>query len=246
MDYNKKILEFFTNELSQDERAALKGEMVVNSELKEDMKLQQEVLFSIANEQDDFSDFRKQLEGIGNELLNEDKNDRRSFPQINYWLAAASVVIVVGLASYLGLLQDSTYNNDQAFADYYVAYGSDLTIRGAESSNDFTKAVEMYQAGDMEQAIEAFAEIEDENVELAGFFIALCNMEMGNIENAKIKLYETKENSIFYEEQIKWYLALCHIKLDEYKEAELLLTQLMTANGAYSQQSGALLKKLDF
>jgi hypothetical protein len=88
--------------------------------------------------------------------------------------------------------------------------------------------------------------LRDENEELAGFFTALCFMEMGDIKEAQQQLRSTQEVAIFYEEQIKWYMALCHLKLDEYAQAELLLTQLQTTSNKYSNQAEELLSKVNF
>ncbi|MBK3518395.1 tetratricopeptide repeat protein [Carboxylicivirga marina] len=245
MDYNKKILQFFTNELSSEQREDLKLEMASDSGVNEDMKLQQEVLFSIANQGDGFDDFKKQLNEIGQEFLEEQDEKRNSF-KINYWLAAASVIVVIGLGSYLGLLRDASYTGGQAFVEYYSPYGTDMTVRGGEESSLFNRALESYQSGDIDAAIVSFKELSHENEELAGFFTGLCYMEMGNLELAKSQLQSTQEIAIFYEEQIKWYLSLCHIKLEEYEPAELLLTQLQTSGNSYSTKAKELLDKIDF
>ena len=243
MDYNKKILQFFTNELDTEHRNELKLEMANDVGIKEDMKLQQEVLYTIANQEDDFSDFKQQLKDVGSEFMEEEINKQSSF-KMNYWLAAASVIVVIGLGSYLGLLRDNHYSGSQVFIDYYSPYGSDMTVRGGEQSSVFDVAMEKYQAGDMNGAIASFNEIYDENQELAGFFTGLCYMELGDIETAKLKLEATKEIAIFYEEQVKWYLALCHLKLEEFKEAELLLVQIQTGGNKYSQSAKELLEKI--
>ena len=245
MDYNRRIFEFFTNDLSSDERQELKLEMADNPELTEDMKLQQEVLYTIANHKDDDLDFRKELEGISEEFFAEEERRRNSF-KMNYWLAAASVIVVIGLGSYLGLLKDDNYSGGQAFVEYYTPYGADMTVRGGEQSTLFDSALKQYQAGDMTTAIESFKELGEENEELAGFFTALCYMEMGNVENAKQQLQSTQKIAIFYEEQIKWYMALCHLKLEEYDQAELLLTQLQTSGNKYSSKAEEVLDKMNF
>ncbi|MBS2213521.1 hypothetical protein KEM09_19075 [Carboxylicivirga mesophila] len=244
MDYDKKILQLFTNELDPLHRAELKAELVNNEGLKEDVKLQQEVLYTIANHEEDYSDFRKQLKDIGNEFITEEDSKKSSF-KINYWLAAASVVVVIGLGSYLGLLRDANYTGNQAFVEYYSPYGADLTVRGGEQSGSFNMAFELYHSGDMNNAIEAFNELREENEELAGFFTGLCYLELGEIKEAKNELEATRNIAIFYEEQVKWYLALCHLKLEEYKDAELLLTQIMTSNNKYAKEAKDILAKLD-
>lgn len=244
MDYNKKILQFFTNELDPLQSQELKVEMANDANVEEDMKLQQEVLFAIANQQDDNSDFRQQLEEIGNEFLEEEEKPKHSFT-INYWLAAASVVVVIGLGSYLGLLKNDNYSGNQAFVEYYAPYGTDMTVRGTEQVSNFDQAFELYQSGDMSRAIESFNDLADENEELVGYFKGLCYIELGEIEKAKTQLAAAQEIAIFYEDQINWYLALCHVKQEEQQAAELLLTQILTSGNQYSSKAKELLEKLD-
>jgi len=243
MDYNKKILQFFTDELTQEQRKELAFEAVQDSNTAEDIKLQQEVLYTIAHSEEDNSDYRKQLQDIGNEFLEHEEDKKPSF-RINYWLAAASVVVVIGLGTYLGLLRDVNYGGNQAFVEYYSPYGADMTIRGHERSDLFVNAIESYQAGDIAVAIDLFEEISGDNEELAGFFLGLCYIELGDIALAKQTLMVAKEKAIFYEAQIDWYLALCYIKQQEYNEAELILTQIMTGGNQYSDQAKELLDKL--
>jgi len=244
MDYNKKILQFFTDELSQEQRQELAFEVSSDSNVAEDLKLQQEVLYAIANIEEDNSEFRKQLQDIGKEFMDEELEEKRPSIRINYWLAAASVIVVIGLGSYLGLLRDSNYTGGQAFVEYYSPYGTDLTVRGHEQSDLFVKAIQSYQTGDITVAIESFEALSDDNEELAGFFLGLCQIELGNIELAKQELLATKEGAIFYADQIDWYLALCYIKQQEYNQAELLLTQIMTGGNQYADNAKELLEKL--
>lgn len=244
MDYNKRLLQFFTNELDPSQRAELKLELANNDELKEDFKLQQELLYTIANHEEDYSDFKKQLNELGKEFLAEEESHKPSF-KINYWLAAASVAVVIGLGSYLGLLRDTNYSGSEAFVEYYSPYGANMTVRGGEQSSIFNTAFEQYQSGDIQKALASFQELRAENEELAGFYTGLCYLEIGKISEAKKELEATREIAIFYEEQVKWYLALCYLKLEEYNEAELLLTQIMTGNSKYSDNAKSILDKMD-
>ncbi|WP_430812131.1 MULTISPECIES: tetratricopeptide repeat protein [unclassified Carboxylicivirga] len=243
MDYNKKILSFFTGELDAAHREELKLEMADNAKLQEDMKLQQEVLYAIANHQDDYSDFKNQLADLGNEFMEEQEAKSPSF-KINYWLAAASLIVVLGLGSYLGLLRDSSYSGGQAFNEYYEAYGTDMMVRGNTSTGVFTKAFEQYRSGDIANALVSFDDLRLENEELAGFFSGLCYIEMGDMEKARQELRSTLDIAIFYEAQIRWYLALCYLKLEEYEEAELLLTQIVADGHTYSVEARSILSKL--
>ncbi len=246
MDYNKKILQFFTGELSQEQRKELALEVTSDATVAEDMKLQQEVLYTIANNKEDDLDFRKQLQSIGDEFLEEEQNNVKKLSfGINYWLAAASVVVVIGVGTYLGLIRNPGYSGNQVFIEYYTPYGTDLTVRGREDSDLFVKAIESYQAGDIAVALETFEALMYDNEELAGFFLGLCQIELGNFELAKQQLKETKEKAIFYEDQIEWYLALCYIKEQEYNEAELLLTKITTSGSQYAIEAKEILDKIE-
>lgn len=243
MDYNDKILELFSGDLSKEERDELSAEVGNNEQLLEDLKLQQEVLFAIENGDDDTLDFRQQLKDIGQEFVAEQDKRHRIHPGV--WMAAASVVVVLGLASLLGLFQSSEYSGSYAFSEYYEPYGTDMVVRGEGHFNQLDKAIGFYQNGNMALALSEFERLERENIELSGFFSALCYMEMGDFDKAKGILNGISNDAIFYSDQINWYLALCYLKDNEESKAEVLLHEVVKGNNQYSAKASEILKKLD-
>lgn len=242
MDYNEKMLDLFSGDLQEEEKKLLIQEYENNEEFQEDLKLQQEILYTIERGDDETIDFRNQLNDISNDFLSEKEPKRRINP--SYWLAAASVIVVLGISSYLGLFRNNEYTGSQAFMEYYEPYGADLSVRGESHYNKLDKAISFYQDGNMALAISEFERLEKENAELAGFFTALCQMELGEISQAKNELERIGKNAIFYSDDIQWYLSLCYLKDNETNKASKILDDIANNNNQYSDKAKEILKKL--
>lgn len=243
MDYNDKVLDLFSGDISAEDKRRLEEEFVNNSDFQEDLKLQQEILYTLEQGDDETLDFRSQLKDLGTEFLSEKESKFRINP--SYWLAAASVIVVLGISSYLGLFTNNDYSGSQAFMEYYEPFGADINVRGESHYNKLDKAFSFYQEGNMALAISEFEQMEKENAELAGFFTALCHIELGEIDQAKSELKRIGENSIFYADHINWYLSLCHLKNNDTSNAKKLLNKIANSNNQYASKADEILKKLN-
>lgn len=242
MDYNDKILELFSGDLSKEEMHELNNDIGGNDQLVEDIKLQQEIFYAIDRGDDDIVELRNQLREVSEEFLEEKGRRRRIHP--GTWMAAASVIVLLGLASLLGLFQTSEYSGSYAFSEYYEPYSVDLVVRGEGHFNQLDKAIKLYQDGNMALALTEFDRLQRENAELSGFFSALCYMEIGDFTKAKGILVNINEDAIFYSDQINWYLALCYLKDNEINRAELVLNAIAKGNNQYSERASEILTKM--
>lgn len=242
MDYNDKILGLFSGDLQSDERKELSLACANEAEVQEDLKLQQELLFAISNGEDDVVDFRNQLEEIGNDFLDDNEKPRRLIPA--YWAAAASVIIIIGLVSYLGLFSNEYYTGDYAFSKYYEPFGSSMTVRGEGRSSQLENAVALYQVGKLTESLQIFEKLKSDNRELASFFSGLCYLELGMIDKAADELTGIKKEAVFYAEHIDWYLALCYLKQEQLDKAKALLKDMAAGNKEYSEKAKDILDKM--
>ncbi len=242
MDYNEKMLDLFSGDLSEEDKKLLGEEYSNNEEFQEDLKLQEEILYAIEKGDDETLEFRNQLNDISNDFLSEQEPKHRINP--SYWLAAASVIVVLGISSYLGLFSGGEYAGSQAFMEYYEPYGADMNVRGEGHYNKLDKAINFYQDGNMALAITEFERLEKENAELAGFYTALCHMELGEIDQAKAELKRIDQNAIFYSDHIQWYLTLCYLKDNETSSAKKLLQKIAKSKNQYAHKAEEILKKL--
>jgi len=242
MDYNDKILGLFSGDLESHERKELSLACATEAEVQDDLKLQQELLFAISNGEDDVVDFRNQLKDIGDDFLDHREKPRRLIPA--YWAAAASVIIVIGLVSYLGLFSNEYYTGDYAFSKYYEPFGSSMTVRGEGRSSQLENAVSFYQEGKLTEALQIFEKLKSDNRELASFFSGLCYLELGMIDKAADELTGVKEESVFYAEHIDWYLALCYLKQEQLVKAKTVLKNVANGNNQYSEKAKDILDKM--
>lgn len=242
MDYNDKILGLFSGELNSKERKELGLACAHSSEVQEDLKLQQELLFTISNGEDDVVDFRSQLKEIGDDFLQTNERPRKLIPL--YWAAAASVIIVIGLAGFLGLFSNNSYSGDYAFSKYYEPFGASMTVRGDGRSSQVENAIGLYQDGKLTESLQIFERLKPDNTELAGFFAGLCYMEMGMLDQATNELYSVREDAVFYADHIDWYLALCLLKQEQMTKAKLLLQSLAKGENQYSANAKEILEKI--
>lgn len=242
MDYNDRILDFLSGDISKEDQKKLAEDLNNNDDLQEDFKLQKEILHTIKMGDDDTLDFRSQLKDIGGEFLNEKNSRLRIRPA--YWLAAASVITLLSVSTFLGLFRSDKYVGDQMFLEYYEPYGINIQIRGDHAEEDITKAISLYQAGNTEKALKEFERLKIENSEMSGFFLALCEIELGNIEEAQKELEKIGKNAIFYSDHINWYLSLCYLKQEEISKAKTMFEEIAKGNNEYSDKAARILKKL--
>jgi len=243
MDYSEKILDFFSGDISEKDRNLLIQELENNEDLQADFRLQKEILHAIEQGDDDTLDFRSQLKEIGNEFIQEKRGKFHIRPA--YWLAAASVISILTVSTFLGLFRNDPYMGDQLFMEYYQPYGVDIKVRGEHHYSALDRAISLYQAGNMASALSEFERLELENSELSGFFSALCQIELGNIKPAEKELESISKKAIFYADHINWYLSLCYLKQEEISKAKAKLEDLSKGDNTYSQRASEILKKLN-
>lgn len=243
MDYSEKILDLFSGDISEEDKNKLIQELENNEDLQADFRLQKEILHAIEQGDDDTLDFRSQLKEIGNEFIQEKRGRFRIRPA--YWLAAASVISILTVSTFLGLFRNDPYMGDQLFMEYYQPYGVDIKVRGEQHYSALDRAISLYQAGNMASALNEFNRLELENSELSGFFSALCQIELGNIESAEKELESISQKAIFYADHINWYLSLCYLKQEEISKAKAKFEDLSKGDNMYSQRASEILKKLN-
>ena len=242
MDYNDRVLDFLSGDISEEDQKKFAEDLNNNDELQEDFKLQKEILHTIKMGDDDTLDFRSQLKDIGSEFLNEKNSRFRIRPA--YWVAAASVITLLSVSTFLGLFRSDKYVGDQMFLEYYEPYGINIQVRGDHAEEDVSKAISLYQAGNTEKALKEFERLKIENSEMSGFFLALCEIELGNIEEAQKELEKISNNAVFYSDHINWYLSLCYLKQEEISKAKALFEEIAMGNNEYADKAARILNKL--
>jgi hypothetical protein len=165
----------------------------------------------------------------------------------NYkWLAAACVLVFMGIGTWF-VLQNNNDNN--LYQEYYQTYPNVImpTVRGDVDKDEKTTAFIAYDQKNYQQAYTNFTALYDKNGEdYAVFYAALSLIELNKHKEAIIcfdKKNWQKNNT--FTPYVNWYKALCYIKLEENKQAKLLLESLAKQANPLQEQAKKLLLDLD-
>lgn len=260
--YTEIIGQYLNGELKGAELEAFEEKLKTDTQLQKELKLEQDLDKIILDE--DIFDFRKEVVEVRQEMKNEEpfeNNEQNKTLEIklgdrnqssNKWyLIAASVIIMVGLAGYFYYLQYQTVSNERLFAQYYSAYPSDLAERSDDisSSDPFILGLIEYEEGnfiDASRFLSLAVENDYQNFS-AYLYLGISFLEMDSLSKAinGFNLIINDHNNLFTD-QAKWYLALTYIKANDkkyQKEIHDLLKSIIEENGDRAMEAKELFKK---
>ena len=261
--YSKRIANYLYNDMTDSERRAFDEDLLVNSELAEEYKFQEEVIrylkaktkLESLRSSPDLADAEK----IANELLGSESEhckqpntkkaliNRKSYRRILSPIIAAAAVLAVFFMTrnmvHSGL-------NDRLYSSYYEPFDvANFALRGAGTNEQdrLVEAIGLYQNEAYPQASELLSELILMNPESpeVPFFLALSNMGEGDFAQAAGLFNQFLRQFDKYRPEAQWYLSLCYLKLNEPGEAEQQLNQLTNTPGILGVNSQKMLKKLN-
>lgn len=210
------IEKFLSNEMSETERTIFKAELESDKALANEFLFSQSIDSAIARE--DVIDLRKKL------LAAMGKNQKTKVPvfkltQQRWWLAAASLLILVAIGATIFLQSPKKLTDEQIFKTYYSSENVIDITRGDASIVD---ALVKFQQKDFNTSSNLFSQIleKDKSNMAVWFYYGIANIEIGNFENAR-KSFNTiiDQNDNLYIEHAEWYLALCNLKAGQKAKA---------------------------
>jgi tetratricopeptide (TPR) repeat protein len=231
-------------------------QLKVNDELRERVVLHKEVNESI--ELENISNFRSKLKNIytlfrkwedtGSAVIQTQKDKTGFFIRHRTLVAASVAFLIVAGALLMYVLKPKTYTNDELFSIYYKPYESDISIRSDNDNvSDLKGAILLYNRNNYQLAYEKFNEIieQDNDNYLTKYYLGLTCMEMEDF-NTAVPLFEDLllNWQSCYVYHAEWYLALCHLKLNDKENAVLLLNRIIRTNKYYRYRAGKILKEL--
>ncbi len=262
--YTEIIGKYLNGELKGEELEAFKEKLKIDTLLQQELKLEQDLNEIILDE--DVLGFRKELVDIRQEMKNDKGQsegkgkdetieiklgDRNQFSG-KWYLLAASIAIMVGLAGYFYFIQNQTYSNERLFAQYYSVYPSDIAERSDEisPSDSFILGLIEYEEGNFNEAsrfLSLAVENDDQNFP-AHLYLGVSFLEMGSLSKAikGFNIIINDRNNLFVD-QAKWYLALTYIKADDekyQKEIHDLLGSIIQENGDRAKEAKEILGKI--
>ena len=163
----------------------------------------------------------KGIKGVVNKII-----PRR---EANRWIAAASIVIVAGIAAFLIFGNDKGYSSDELFSQFYNAYRIDTYTT---PSGTLLMALQKYKNRQFDEALCLLNDVPDriEVVNEKMFYKGLLLMEQQRYKKAIVEfnlLLESEDSML--KSETYWYLALCNLKTGQVDDTRDLLKNIFPA-----------------
>lgn len=164
-------------------------------------------------------------------------------------LAAASVVLVAAIAVVLYFISGQGGRSAAGlFAEFYEPYPADGAVRSEGAGNDDeAKAMEYYASGNYKEATDLLKSLtlKHPRDDKFRFYYAISLIENDDLFSAQNELGEIAgEDTGYFREQARWYLALVLIKQDQKDRAGELLEQIVAEKGYNANKAKGLLESL--
>lgn len=197
--------------------------------------------------EDDVMDLRAQM---------QDVMERQSPNPVHWFKRKAMIATVVG-ALLLGLGGTGYYfyqnefapTTDKIFQEYYQPYEATVTFRSGvenEVNGMLTNALEKYKQEDYRTALQLFEKVLNQRDDVAAsLYSGISHMEIeeyGEANESFDTVIEDKDNLFLH--QAKWYMSMCHIKLNNKDKAMALLEDLSQQSGYYKDKTKEVVRKL--
>ncbi len=244
MERNQELFEkiegYLNKTLPQEELAAFEKELLASAALQEEVE-KHRVLHETLSDTETLA-FREKLIRISEEIKAEEQ--ATSSGSSHYWKIAASIAIVLGVATLLWFFFFGNNPYEDLYASYYTPFPVEDTTRG-ETDTDYKEVLSNYAKGEYKIAITALEKAVTEE-ESNQFNLYLGNSYMNtNQEKKAIPIFEEIAKSNKYYENAQWYLALTYLKLGDTKQVIAILKELIQYNGIYKKNAIKLLEDLE-
>ncbi|MDZ4203269.1 MAG: hypothetical protein U1C46_00495 [Bacteroidales bacterium] len=244
---SKTIDRYKMGEMDPQEKQHFEKELNFNLQLNREMKLDDDIDAMLT--EDDVIDFRKQL----TEIYNNDSslfNKPIKLPvyRQKWYMAAASIALIIILSGTLYLFLPDSYSNERLFNKYYNA---DQVLNVSRSGNDqLFDALLKYQQKDFAEASVLFDEllITDASNITIRFYSGIASIETNQTGKA-IKAFQfiiDHQDNLFVEHAI-WYLGLTYLKVGSNHEAINTFRKIADdPNNYYQKKAKEILTKLHY
>lgn len=212
LKYSRYIERFLAGEMNEDELRWFSKELISNSELSTELKLDKDL--DVVLQDEDVIEFRRKLLSIINEKKQSNAPKIIKLQPRRWQLAAAAAIAVLMITGGAILFtQQRSYTPERLFSMYY---DSDRTIELTRSGNaNIVEAVLKFQQKDFQGASLLFAEILDRDSSnmAVWFYNGISYIETERIDDAiKAFDYIVNDEKNLYVEHAEWYLGLCYLK----------------------------------
>jgi tetratricopeptide (TPR) repeat protein len=244
LKHSASIEQFLAHEMSHFEREAFQKELRSNQGLADEFSLSQTIDKALSF--DDIIDLRKKLISSieAGKSVQETPKVVTMKPR-RWWYAAASVIVLMGLAATLYFQTGRSVSNDDLFVQYY---SSDNVLDQTRGDENIVEAIIKYQQKDFQSASKLFKRIiEKDNTNMAvWFYYGISNIETNNVNNS-IQAFNTiiNQKDNLYIEHAEWYLGLCYLKSNlKDKAIDQFVSVASNPDNIHQQEARDILERL--
>ena len=238
MNREELIQAYWRNKLDKAEKAEFDRLFKTDSEFRKEVEFHQDMSNAFS---------AMEREHLKNKLQ-EFESELKAPKQKSYalWLAAASVVLIVGVS--LMTFFNTTADPGQLYADYFKPYENVVVpITRGESIESMKKEVFIaYEKEAYQKAATGFRQLY-ENTQEPYYLLYQANALMGadQVEKAVPVLREHMGHEDRFLEKSRWYLALAYLKIKETEKAKAVLRQIQQNHSYNSAEATRILKALE-
>ncbi len=246
-DYTEKLMSLANKELFGDEKMQLEKEIQENPALREEFKkhlLAQELLEAFISQ-----DLKKKLQTFSDQESGKESSVaviKKLNPSAYKLAIAASVVLVLGVSSYLFIGNKYSYQN---IADGYSLEIQEVRGTNLVAEDIIEKASDYISKNENAMAISILNNIspDDDRYFIAQLLIGKASYQDDLISNAEIAFQIcTKANQEDIQLEGQYGYILCQLKLDSWsdKNQDILIKLSENEKFKYKEEASDLLKQL--
>ncbi|RXQ95094.1 hypothetical protein EO244_08580 [Ancylomarina salipaludis] len=243
-----RIENFLDGQLSEKEILDFEKDLMDDLDLEMELNLHSEINEAIM--EDDVMELRSKLEAIDIPTTPEEK--RKAKFHGKWRIAAASMILFIGMASVYYMLGNKTYSNEEIFMNYYKPYGIVINTRSGTDTNEadriLDQALKSYEAKNYRTALSLFQTIlEKDSTNLtSNFYSGISNIQVQEYLKANKNFLRVlnHKNNLFIE-QSEWYLGICYLMTNEREKAKETYRAIAEGNSFYRTKAKEILNKLE-
>lgn len=243
-----RIENYLDNQLNENEILDFEKDLMDDLDLEMELNLHNEINEAIMEE--DVMDLRAKLEAIDIPSTNKEKRKIRFQGKLK--IAAASMILFIGMASVYYMLGNKTYTNEAVFINYYKPYSIVINTRSSSEATNTDKVIEealqSYESKNYRAALSLFQTILDKDSTnlTSNFYSGISNIQVQEYPKANKNFTRVlnHKNNLFIE-QSEWYLGFCYLMTNEREKAKETFSAIAKGNSFYRTKAKEILSKLE-